>query len=118
MMRTWARGNGHRLSGGVLAGVALDDPQQTDIELCRHELALEVPRYARPAEGIEIGVRSAGLWACISVEGDLETVHRQWAFLYRSWLPQSGYAEIYLTLPEAAGWSNYHVICCMPVKAV
>ena len=75
-----------------------------------------------PPTHFSIAERKAGLWAIAPVAGGLDVVDRAWSMLFKSWLPASGLdlrdepaEEVYLKLPEDIGWTEFDLLCCVPV---
>jgi AraC family transcriptional regulator len=132
----------------VFIGMSLDDPSITPADKCRYDLGVAFPQDAGGAVG-EV-VRSRGRRAAhparvpgraecdarglshrdfaeeelvsLHCAGDLGDVERAWHYLYRLWLPPSGFEpanlpamEMFVRLPEEIGWTTFDLTLCIPV---
>jgi AraC family transcriptional regulator len=121
-LRGWAEKVGIEAKGGKISGASRDDPDLTPLSRCRYDFLIELPDGVVPPTHFSITERSAGLWAVAPVAGGLEVVDRAWSMLFKSWLPASGLdlrdepaEEVYLKLPEDIGWTEFDLLCCVPV---
>lgn len=121
-LRTWADKEGLEASGGKISGASRNDPDLTPLSRCRYDFLIELPEGVVPPRRFPIVERKPGLWAVAHVAGDLEVVDRAWSMLFKSWLPASGLdlrdepaEEVYLALPEDIGWTDFDLLCCVPV---
>jgi len=60
--------------------------------------------------------------AGIHCVGDIAYEERAWHYLYRLWLPSSGFVpadlpamELFVKLPEEIGWETFDLETCIPV---
>lgn len=121
-LRSWAERTGIEAKGGKISGASRDDPDLTPLSRCRYDFQVELPDDIAPPTYFSISERKAGLWAVAPVTGGLEVVDRAWSTLFKSWLPASGLdlrdepaEEVYLKLPEEIGWTQFDLLCCVPV---
>jgi len=143
----WLAERGTDTGDVVFVGMSLDDPAITPAEKCRYDLGVAFPQEAGGVVG-EI-VRSRGRRAAsaalpgraecdargftlrdfaaqdlvsLHCAGDLGDVERAWHYLYRIWLPPSGFEpanlpamEMFVRLPEEIGWTTFDMTLCIPV---
>lgn len=121
-LRNWADKAGIEAHGGKISGASRDDPDLTPLSRCRYDFLIELPDGLVPPTHFSIAERRAGLWAIAPVAGGLDVVDRAWSMLFKSWLPASGLdlrdepaEEVYLKLPEDIGWTEFDLLCCVPV---
>lgn len=121
-LRNWADKAGIETQGGKISGASRDDPDLTPLSRCRYDFLIELPDELVPPPRFSIAERKAGLWAVAPVAGGLDVVDRAWSMLFNSWLPASGLdlrdepaEEVYLKLPEIIGWTEFDLLCCVPV---
>ena len=147
-LREWLGSRGTDVGDGVFIGMSLDDPAITPSEKCRYDLGIAFPQQAGGVLG-EI-IRWRGRHAVVSgslaaraeceshgfsvrdfepqqiaafhFQGDIGQVERAWQYLYRVWLPSSGYdpadrpaMEMFVQLPEEIGWETFDLEICIPV---
>lgn len=122
-LRNWADAEGIAASGGKISGASRDDPDLTPLSRCRYDFLIELPDGVVPPTRFSIAERKPGLWAVAPVAGGLEVVDRTWSMLFKSWLPASGLdlrdepaEEVYRALPEDIGWTDFDLLCCVPVS--
>lgn len=122
-LRSWAEKTGIDAKGGKIAGASRDDPDLTPLSRCRYDFLIELPDGVEPPTHFSVTERKAGLWAVAPVAGNLDVVDRAWSMLFKSWLPASGLdlrdepaEEVYLKLPEDIGWTEFDLLCCVPVS--
>ena len=132
----------------VFIGMSLDDPSITPAEHCRYDLGVAFPTEAggivggiirsrgassRPgatlpdraeceAEGVTMRDLAPQQVAGIHCVGDIAYEERAWHYLYRLWLPSSGFVpadlpamELFVKLPEEIGWETFDLETCIPV---
>jgi AraC-like DNA-binding protein/DNA gyrase inhibitor GyrI len=132
----------------VVIGMSMDDPAITPSENCRYDLGIAFPRQpggivgeiarsrgrsaARlpqlPAQsecaeqGLSMRDFEPQQIAAFHCVGDIAHVDRAWHYLYRIWLPSSGYEpadlpamEMFMRLPEEIGWETFDLQACIPV---
>jgi AraC family transcriptional regulator len=114
--------------GGRLIGMSEDDPDVTPPAQCRYDVCMTVPDGTKPQAQISIRTLPALRLAVIHCVGDIALVDRAWQYLYRHWLPRSGYLpdnipvmELYARWPDDSGWEQLDIECAiavLPVTAV
>ncbi len=121
-LRNWAQKAGIDASSGRISGASRDDPDLTPLSRCRYDFQIELPEGVSPPTHFSVAERKPGLWAVTPVAGGLEVVDRAWSMLFKSWLTASGLdlrdepaEEVYLKLPEDIGWTEFDLLCCVPV---
>ncbi|MGL5837509.1 MAG: AraC family transcriptional regulator [Sphingorhabdus sp.] len=121
-LRNWAKKAGIDAKDGKIVGASRDDPDLTPLSRCRYDFLIELPDGVDPPTYFSIAERKAGLWAVTPVAGGMDVVDRAWSMLFKSWLPASGLdlrgepaEEVYLKLPEDIGWTEFDLLCCVPV---
>ncbi len=124
VLMEWAMRNDIPFHGPMRRfGMSIDDPDVTPAHHYRYDFALCLPSE-KPAEGlIEIGEIPAEFYASVHCIGKLEDVARAWDYLYKTWLPNSGYVPVhypaieeFIQGPEEIGWNNFNIKCRIPVK--
>ncbi len=107
---------------GQWLGYQWDDPEIVPLELCRYDVAVEVPEAVRiegePREGRFDATTVAEIEMAGSVELELQAID----FFYRTWLPTSGYSpdhqpgfEAWHGRPFADGFEHFRVALQFPV---
>jgi AraC family transcriptional regulator len=118
---TWAIERG--LADGQWLGYMWDEPEIVALADCRYDAALVVdhiePRGA--IGGFEFPPMRV---AEVVLSGDLALEARAIDWLYRTWLPQSGYVpdnhpafEAWIGRPFAHGTEHFTIACQLPIKA-
>ncbi len=116
----WARRRGH--AGGQWLGYMWDDPEVVPLEKCRYDVGVEIPERI-PADG-EVGcVELAAMKvAVVEVRGGIDLELRAIDWLYRTWLPGSGFVpdhqpafEAWQGLPFAHGDEYFEIDAQLPV---
>jgi AraC family transcriptional regulator len=107
--------------GATLIGMSQDDPEITPMAKYRYDWCLVLPD-GRPHDG-DFGVIPANCFAVLHCRGDIHKVDRAWQYLFRTWLPRSGYQptpdpalEVFRAHPLEVGWTTFDIDCCVPVK--
>jgi AraC family transcriptional regulator len=137
------------LSDVVMIGMSQDDPSITPPEKCRYDMGVAFSedegwrgvvgdifrerkrgngRPAMPnraecdAFGLTVRHFEAEAVATIHCVGDLALVGCAWQYLYRVWLPESGYQpanlpafEVFARTPEDIGWETFDLYACLPI---
>ena len=108
--------------GGTLIGMSEDDPEVTPPELCRYDVCMTVPTATQPPANMSVRTLPACRIAAIHCVGDITLVDRAWQYLYRHWLPSSGYLpdnlpamEIYVRTPDEIGWETFDIDCAIAI---
>lgn len=118
----WAEERG--LADNQWLGYMWEDPEIVALEECRYDVAVEVDDVK--AEG-EIGRFEfpAMQVAEIELKGDIQLEQRALDWIFRTWLPQSGYVpddnpafEAWAGRPFEHGFEYFELACQLPVKKV
>ncbi len=116
----WAEARG--LADGQWLGYQWDNPEVVALKDCRYDVALEVDGFA--PEG-EIGQFRfpAMLVAQVRVSGGIDVEIRALDWLYRTWLPTSGYVpddlpafEAWIGRPLAHGLEHFELMVQLPIR--
>ncbi len=116
----WASERG--LADGQWLGYMWEDPEIVALEDCRYDVALvvddvepagEIGRFEFPPMRV----------AEVRLSGDIELVQRAIDWLYKTWLPRSGFVpddqpafEAWIGRPFAHGNEHFTIACQLPVK--
>jgi AraC-like DNA-binding protein/DNA gyrase inhibitor GyrI len=147
-LRGWLTQRGTDVREIVFIGMSLDDPTITPAEHCRYDLGIAFPkepggilggilrsrgassrlgarlpdRAECDAQGITMRDLPPHQVASIHCVGDIAHEERAWHYLYRLWLPSSGFVpadlpamELFVRLPEEIGWQTFDLETCIPV---
>ena len=117
---TWSIGRG--LSGGQWLGYMWEEPEIVALTDCRYDVALvvddvepvgEIGRFKFPPMRV----------AEVILSGDIALEARVIDWLYKTWLPRSGYVpddqpvfEAWIGRPFANGHEHFELACQLPVK--
>jgi AraC family transcriptional regulator len=124
----WADAHGTPRTDSQLIGMSQDDPQIVPAAKCRYDFCrtLSGAKTARSADrklGISFAQMPAAEWAMATCQGDMAAVSNAWEYLFRDWLPASGFQpaaipamEIFLKRPEEIGWDRFDLQCCLAVE--
>jgi AraC family transcriptional regulator len=117
---TWAEARG--LADGQWLGYQWEDPEIVPLEKCRYDVGLEVPDSVRGDGEVSINTFPPCLIAEIDIAGSIEVELRALDWLYRTWLPSSGYApahqpgfEAWNGRPFAHGMEYFEIRIQLPV---
>lgn len=118
----WARPLGIYPESRLLS-MSQDDMDTTPTDKYRLDWCLRVPDDVTPKGTVATRRFEGGLYASVVCNGDIHLLDRAWQWLYRDWLPDSGYEpddrpamEWYITDPTVSGWEQYNMRCCFPVR--
>jgi len=119
-LMAWATERG--LEGGQWLGYMWEDPEIVALEDCRYDVAVVVDdvepdgtigRFEFPPMRV----------AEVCIRGDIELEQRAIDWLYKTWLPSSGFVpddqpafEAWAGLPFAHGIEHFELACQLPVK--
>ncbi len=122
-LMAWAESVQISLSEIQRFGMSIDDPSVTPSKRYRYDFAVANPVRKNVAGRVEEGEIPGGLYARVHCQGDIHRVAQAWDFLYRIWLPESGYlprhfpaVEAFLKGPEEIGWEQFDLHCLVPVQ--
>jgi DNA gyrase inhibitor GyrI/AraC-like DNA-binding protein len=109
--------------GAQLLGMSRDDPEITPMKKYRFDWCLALPAGFVADRQVSTTVISANRFATLHCDGDIYKVDRAWQYLFRCWLPRSGYQpthdaamEVFRKHPMEYGWDKFDIDCCLPVK--
>ena len=88
-LMAWARERS--LTHGTWLGIQWDDPEVVALDDCRYDVAVVVPPDVRVDEGVSQTTLPRMLAATVAIVGDVQLELRAIDWLYRTWLPLSGY---------------------------
>lgn len=117
----WAQEAGH--ADGAWYGYMWDDPDVVAMRDCRYDVAVEAEGFA---PGGEIGRFEfpAMRVARVAVRGGIDLEMRALDWIYRTWLPTSGYVpddqpcfEAWIGRPFARGLERFELDIHLPVRA-
>lgn len=118
----WAKSVGVFTTNAKRFGVSRDDIEITPADQYRMEFSISIPDGIQPTGRIETTRVYGGTYALIPVKGDIHRVAKAWDYLYRNWLPTSGYRplnqpaiEVYHQGPETLGWETFDLDVGIPV---
>ena len=119
-MLAWAEERG--LADGQWLGYMWEDPEIVALEDCRYDVGLvvddiepegEIGRFEFPAMRV----------AEVVLSGDIELEQRAIDWLFKTWLPQSGFVpsdqpafESWIGRPFAHGYEHFELACQLPVQ--
>ena len=119
----WATSKSIDFKGGLKRfGMSIDNIEVTPTRQYRYDFAIKIDKKTDPENIIEIGEIPEGKYATIHCQGDISDVAKAWDFLYKIWLPESGYLpadypaiEEFVQGPEEIGWERFNIKCRIPV---
>jgi AraC family transcriptional regulator len=118
----WAEARG--LAHGQWLGYQWEDPEIVPLEKCRYDVAVEVPASVGADGEVSINTFPPCLIAEIDIKGGIDLELRALDWLYRTWLPSSGYApahqpgfEAWNGRPFAHGMEHFELRVQLPVIA-
>lgn len=119
-MLAWARERG--LAGGQWLGYQWEDPEIVALEQCRYDVGLELPAGVEVDGDVSVVSFPAMKLAEIDIAGPIELEMRAIDWLYKTWLPRSGYVpdhqpgfEAWNGEPFAHGTEHFEVRVQLPV---
>ena len=119
-MTAWAEARG--LADGQWLGYMWDDPEVVALEDCRYDVAVEV-EHVEPSGEVGRFDFPPMLVAQVEVRGGIDLELRAQDWLFRTWLPRSGYVptdqpnfEAWLGRPFAHGSEHFAVLVQLPVE--
>ncbi|MEZ6135086.1 MAG: AraC family transcriptional regulator [Pirellulaceae bacterium] len=119
----WARAHEWYSDDITRFAISRDDIEVTPAEHYRMEFGIAIPRILQGNGRVCIDTLPGGTYALARVEGDIHRVAQAWDYLYKHWLPGSGFlptdhpaVEIFLQGPEKIGWELFDLEIGFPVK--
>lgn len=98
-LEQWAEGRG--FAQGQWLGYQWEDPEIVPLDKCRYDVGLEVPRTTLADGDVSMSTFSPMLVAEVDMAGSVELELRAIDWLFRTWLPTSGYAPAHHPMFEA-----------------
>jgi AraC family transcriptional regulator len=106
----------------LLIGMSMDDPDIVPLAKCRYDFCRTIERLPDSNSGMSWTTLKKCDWAVLHCEGSMQDVASAWTYLFRDWLPRSGFTpapmpalEIFRQRPEEIGWDRFDIDCCLPV---
>lgn len=103
-------------------GYMWEDPEIVALEACRYDVAVEVDDF-KPEGEVGRFEFPAMQVAELSLSGNIELEQRALDWIFRTWLPQSGYVpddhpafEAWHGRPFAHGFEHFELSCQLPIK--
>jgi AraC family transcriptional regulator len=119
----WADRHGLDRVTSQLIGMSIDDPDVVPLRKCRYDFCRTVASRPPPRSGAHFTTLRACDWAIAPCKGDMGDVEHVWNYLFRDWLPASGWQpaaipalEIFNRRPEEIGWDRFDMLCCIPIE--
>ncbi len=101
LARLLAWAEAHGLADGQWLGYQWEDPEIVALENCRYDAGLEVPRGIVGEGEISLTTFAPTLIAEVEIAGTVELELRALDWIFRTWLPRSGYAPAHQPMFEA-----------------
>ncbi len=105
--------------------VYYDDPEITEAKNLRVDVCITVPEDTKVDGVVGKTVIDGGQYAVHGFEVSAEEFQSAWAYVYSSWLPQSGYQpddrpcfELYLNDHRTHPEGKFQVEICIPIKSL
>jgi len=124
-LEAWALRSGIDRQRSLLIGMSMDDPEIVPLAKCRYDFCRTVATRPLPRQGISFTTLPACDWAVCHLQGGLELFDRAYNYLFKHWLPHSGYQpaplpgmEIYRQHPDDIGWDRFDIDACIPIMPV
>jgi AraC family transcriptional regulator len=116
----WAESR--NLADGQWLGYQWEDPEIVPLDKCRYDVGLEVPATTNANGEVSINTFPPCLIAEVDIAGSIDLELRALDWLYRTWLPSSGYApahqpgfEAWNGRPFAHGMEHFELRLQLPV---
>jgi AraC-type DNA-binding domain-containing proteins len=118
----WYRRKGGNLDDISLYGMSQDNPDVTQLKLCRFDWCIKVPAGWKGDGDVNVCDFPGCRVAAIRCVGGFSQENKVIQYLFRYWLPRSRYQpanlpgmEIYRRQPAEMGWDEYDIDCAVPV---
>lgn len=119
----WANGESLLTAEATRFAISRDDIEITPAEQYRLDFCLSVPAGTAVSGRVGLGKIYGGRYAMIPVQGDIHKVAQAWDYLYKEWLPRSGYRpvdepaiEVFVQGPEKIGWEQFDLEIGVPIE--
>jgi AraC family transcriptional regulator len=116
----WADARG--LAAGEWLGYQWEDPEIVPLDKCRYDVGVVVPEGTLAEGEVSIATFSPMRVAEVEIAGSIELELRALDWLFRTWLPASGYApahqpgfEVWNGRPFAHGMEHFEIRLNLPV---
>jgi len=113
----------HDLAGGQWLGYMWEDPEVTDTKRCRYDAAVEAERFTPEGE-VCSHTFPPMLVAQVDIRGPIDVEVRALDWLFKTWLPKSGYVpaaqpafEAWHGLPFAHGIEHFELSIQLPIES-
>ncbi len=125
-LMNWAASQNIPIKGNLKRfGMSVDDPDVTPAHMYRYDFAVAVGPSVDAFDTIEIGEIPGVTYVTLHCKGDLSKVGQAWDYLYKGWLPESGYVPLHFPAieefvqgPEEIGWDQFNIKCRIPIKKI
>ena len=104
-------------------GISLDNPEITDPKQCRYYAGAIIPLQCPLPSGLATITLPEGRRAIVPYSGDLAGIDQAIAWLFRNWLPTSGFfpadLPLYSLIARNPFWgesSRYEMEICLPIE--
>ncbi len=121
----WAEPNNMFRCDTKFIGISYDDPYLTPEDKCRYYACITIPEGTETGDQVDKMILQGGRFAVLHFEGIGDDIIKAYRYLYRVWLPTSGYVpedrpsfEIYLKAPEEEPLGIYLLDIYLPVKPI
>lgn len=116
-LQHWSRS---RALEGQLIGRSKDNAETTPKSRYRYDWCIQIPDDFKPDREVSYGRIAARKFVVLRCEGDIRKLFRAWSYLYRDWLPASGYqpadeAAMEVFLGELST-THFDLDCCIPIE--
>lgn len=101
-LQAWAEARD--LADGQWLGCQWEDPEVVPLAKCRYDVGVEVPPTVEASGEVSIADYPECLVAQVDISGSIALELRALDWLYRTWLPNSGYAPAHL--PGCEAWKG------------
>lgn len=122
-LRKWRRVRELTGPGSTALGISHDDPSITPPDRCRYDACVTVPPDFRAESGINLADIPGGKFALLRFRGTDRQIGEAWNFIYRDWLPSSGYEcddrpcfELYTDEHQCHPDGTWECDICVPVR--
>ncbi len=116
----WAQKHGHAQNQWL--GYMWDDPEIVPHNKCRYDVAVEIPDL-KPSGEIGRFQFPAMKIAQLEIDGSIDLEMRALDYLFKTWLPNSGYLptnhpgfEAWIGPPFAHGHNHFHLLLQLPIQ--
>lgn len=108
---------------GQLIGRSKDNPDTTPKSKYRYDWCIPIPDDFKSDREMSFGHISARRFGVLHCDGNIQKVARAWSYLYRQWLPDSGYQpadeaamEVFHGEHEFSAEMTFNLDCCIPIE--